>query len=105
MVTESGAAMVLDGASKVDVIGDSLEGLLTLVMRTKDSAKEMAVATQQQALAGDQLVMTISDINGVAVQVSRAAEQVEKSVLRLKGIARTMSEITARDHGYDAFRV
>ena len=46
-----------------------------------------------------------ADVPRVAIQVSRAAEQVEKSVLRLKGIARRMSDITARDHGYDAFRV
>lgn len=105
MITERGASIVLEGASKVDLIGESLEELLALVLQTKDAAKEMAVATQQQALAGDQLVMTISDINGVAVQVSRAAEQVEKSVMRLKNIAHTMKELSERNREYEKFKV
>lgn len=104
MITERGAAIVLEGASKVDLIGDSLENLLTMVMRTKDAAKEMAVATRQQALAGEQLVVTISDINGVAMQVSRSAELVEKSALRLKNIAYTLKELSSRNEAYTKFK-
>lgn len=105
MITERGAAIVLEGASRVDLIGDSLENLLSMIMRTKDSAKEMAVATRQQALAGEQLVVTISDINGVAMQVSRSAELVEKSALRLKNIAFTLKELSSRNEAYSNFQI
>ncbi len=105
MITEHGASIVLEGASTVEMIGGILEDLLVLVMRSKDAAKEMAVATQQQALAGDQLVMTISDINGVAVQVSRAAEQVESSAIKLKNISGKLDALMESGRAFSNFTV
>lgn len=105
MITERGASIVLEGASKVELIGDSLENILKLVMRSKDSAKEMAVATRQQAMAGEQLVVTITDINSVAMQVSRSAELVEKSALRLKNIAYTLKELSGRNESHENFKI
>jgi methyl-accepting chemotaxis protein len=105
MTTERGATIVIEGTSKVDLIGESLEGLLKRIEQTKESAKEMAVATQQQALAGEQLVVTISDINSVALQVSRAAEQVEKRALALKNTARTLAALSEKSSFQGKFKV
>lgn len=105
MITERGASIVLEGASKVELIGDSLEKILKLVMTSKDAAKEMAVATRQQAMAGEQLVVTITDINSVAMQVSRSAELVEKSALRLKNIAYTLKELSSRNESHGNFKI
>ena len=78
------------GSERVDKIGESLEGILSLVGETKESTKEITVATQQQAAAGEQLVLTVTDINDVAAQVNQSAEQVEKAVIRLKDLARNL---------------
>jgi len=97
LATEKGTAIVMEGADKVDEIGDSLEGILSLVRQTKESSKEITVATQQQARAGEQMVLTITDINDVAVQVNRSAEQVEKAVIRLKDLARRLKDLAAEN--------
>jgi len=97
LATEKGTAIVMEGADRVDEIGESLEGILSLVRQTKESSKEITVATQQQARAGEQMVLTITDINDVAVQVNRSAEQVEKAVIRLKDLARRLKDLAAEN--------
>jgi methyl-accepting chemotaxis protein len=105
MATEKGSATVIEGAGRVDKIGESLDGVLSLVRQTKESTKEITVATQQQATAGEQLVLTITDINEVAVQVTRSAEQVEKSVLRLKDLARRLKDLAEENRAARKFVV
>lgn len=105
MATEKGSATVIEGAGRVDKIGESLDGILSLVRQSKESTKEITVATQQQATAGEQLVLTITDINEVAVQVTRSAEQVEKSVLRLKELARRLRELAEENRAARKFVV
>jgi len=105
MATERGTVIVMEGADRVDRIGESLEGILALVRQTKESAKEITIATQQQATAGEQLVLTITDINEVAVQVNRSAEQVEKSVIRLKDLARRLKELAEANRTARKFTV
>ncbi len=97
LATERGTAIVMEGAARVDKIGESLENILSMVRQTKESTKEITVATQQQAMAGEQLVLTITDINDVALQVSRSAEQVEKAVMGLKDLARGLKELAAQN--------
>jgi len=105
MATERGTAIAMEGAGRVDKIGDSLEGILALVRQTKESSREITVATQQQATAGEQLVLTITDINEVAVQVNRSAEQVEKSVIRLKDLARRLKDLAEANRSIRKFTV
>ncbi len=105
LTTERGTASVLAGADRVDQVGESLEGILVLVRQTKESAKEITVATQQQATAGEQLVLTITDINDVAVQVNRSAEQVEKAVAGLQSLARRLKELVRRNLSVCEFHV
>lgn len=105
MITERGANIVLEGTSKVDLIGDTLETLLHRVDQTKEASKEMAIATRQQATAGEQLVITITDINSVAVQVSRAAEKVEKNAMRLKSVAAELKKLTEKNELRNQFKV
>jgi len=105
LTTERGTTIVLDGTSKVDLIGETLDVLLRKVEATRESSKEMAVATQQQALAGEQLVVTITDINSVALQVSRAAEQVEKRALALKTTARELLNLSEKTRSGKRFKV
>ncbi|MBI5017550.1 MAG: methyl-accepting chemotaxis protein [Deltaproteobacteria bacterium] len=105
LATERGTGIVLAGASRVDKIGESLGEILALVRQTKESAREITIATQQQATAGEQLVLTITDINDVAVQVNRSAEQVEKSVLGLKGLARRLKDLAEENRHARKFRV
>ncbi|MBE0617091.1 MAG: HAMP domain-containing protein [Proteobacteria bacterium] len=105
MSTERGTAIAMEGAGRVDKIGESLEGILSLVRQTKESTREITVATQQQATAGEQLVLTITDINEVAVQVNRSAEQVEKSVIRLKDLARKLKELAEANRSIRKFTV
>ncbi|TAL17239.1 methyl-accepting chemotaxis protein [bacterium] len=104
MITERGANIVLEGTSKVDLIGDTLETLLHRVDQTKEASKEMAIATRQQATAGEQLVITITDINSVAVQVSRAAEKVEKNAMRLKSVAAELKKLTEKNELRNQFK-
>ncbi|GAB4265571.1 MAG: hypothetical protein Kow0092_17960 [Deferrisomatales bacterium] len=105
LATEAGTKIVMAGAEKVDKIGESLEGILALVHQTKESTKEITVATQQQATAGEQLVLTITDINDVAIQVNRSAEQVEKAVIRLKDLARKLKELVEENKLAASFQV
>ncbi len=105
LTTERGIATVRSGADRVDQIGESLDNILSLVRRTKESTKEITVATQQQATAGEQLVLTITDINDVAVQVSRSAEQVEKAVIGLKDLARKLKDLAQENLGLQGFSV
>lgn len=105
LTTEQGTAIVMDASQRVDKIGESLEGILALVRQTKESSKEITVATQQQATAGEQMVLTITDINDVAVQVNRLAEQVEKAVIRLKELARKLKELSAANRSTHKFQV
>ncbi len=105
LTTERGTATVRTGADRVDEIGESLDNILALVRQTKESAKEITVATQQQATAGEQLVLTITDINDVAVQVNRAAEQVERSVIGLKELARKLKDLAQENLGVQGFTV
>jgi methyl-accepting chemotaxis protein len=105
LTTETGTGIVLAGSDRVDNIGDGLEGILSLVRQTKESTKEITVATQQQAAAGEQLVLTITDINDVAVQVNRSAEQVEKSVIRLKDLARRLKDLVEENRTARKFTV
>ncbi|MEW6487231.1 MAG: methyl-accepting chemotaxis protein [Thermodesulfobacteriota bacterium] len=105
LATERGTAIVMDGAGRVDKIGESLEGILALVRQTKESTKEITVATQQQATAGEQLVLTITDINEVAVQVNRSAEHVEKAVIRLKELARKLKDLAEANRSIRRFTV
>ncbi len=96
-ISEQGTAIAMEGADRVDKVGESLEGILALVRQTKESTQEITVATQQQASAGEQLVLTITDINDVAIQVNRSAEQVEKAVLRLKGLAQNLKALAEQN--------
>ncbi len=105
LTTEKGTTTVRAGAERVDQIGESLETILELVRQTKESAKEITVATQQQATAGEQLVLTITDINDVAVQVNRSAEQVEKAVISLKELARRLKHLAQENLGAQGFTV
>ena len=105
LTTEKGTAIVMDASGRVDKIGESLEGILALVRQTKESSREITVATQQQATAGEQMVLTITDINDVAIQVNRLAEQVEKSVIRLKDLARKLKDLAAANRSAQKFRV
>lgn len=105
LATERGTSIVMDGAGRVDKIGESLEGILALVRQTKESTKEITVATQQQATAGEQLVLTITDINEVAVQVNRSAENVEKAVIRLKELARKLKDLAEANRALRSFTV
>jgi methyl-accepting chemotaxis protein len=105
LTTEKGTGIVEAGSGRVDKIGESLEGVLFLVRQTKESTKEITVATQQQAAAGEQLVLTITDINDVAVQVNRSAEQVEKSVIRLKDLARRLKDLAEENRTARKFTV
>ncbi|TLN22743.1 methyl-accepting chemotaxis protein [bacterium] len=105
MITERGAGIVLEGTSKVDLIGETLDNLIVRVDQTKEASKEMAIATRQQATAGEQLVITITDINSVAVQVSRAAEKVEKNAMRLKSIAADLKKLTDKGEDKVKFKV
>ncbi len=97
LATEKGSSIAAAGADRVDKIGDSLDRILNLVRQSKESTKEITVAIQQQATAGEQLVLTITDINDVAVQVNRSAEQVEKSVIRLKDLARKLKDLVEQN--------
>ncbi|HSH70229.1 MAG TPA: methyl-accepting chemotaxis protein, partial [Deferrisomatales bacterium] len=105
LTTEKGTGIVMDASDRVDRIGDSLEGILALVRQTKESSREITVATQQQATAGEQMVLTITDINDVAIQVNRLAEQVEKAVIRLKDLARKLKDLAAANRSAQKFRV
>jgi methyl-accepting chemotaxis protein len=105
LTTERGTGIVLAGAARVDKIGESLGEILALVRQTKESAREISIATQQQATAGEQLVLTITDINDVAVQVNRSAEQVEKSVIRLKDLARRLKDLAEQNRQARRFLV
>ncbi|GAB6061326.1 methyl-accepting chemotaxis protein [Deferrisoma palaeochoriense] len=105
LTTEKGTTTARAGAERVDQIGESLETILALVRQTKESAKEITVATQQQATAGEQLVLTITDINDVAVQVNRSAEQVEKAVINLKELARRLKDLAQENLGAQGFTV
>ena len=105
LTTEKGTGIVMEASERVDNIGESLDGILTLVRQTKESSKEITVATQQQATAGEQMVLTITDINDVAIQVNRLAEQVEKAVIRLKDLARTLKDLAAANRSAHKFRV
>jgi methyl-accepting chemotaxis protein len=105
LTTEKGTGIVTDASARVDKIGDSLEGILSLVRQTKESSREITVATQQQATAGEQMVLTITDINDVAIQVNRLAEQVEKAVIRLKDLARKLKDLAAANRSTHKFRV
>jgi methyl-accepting chemotaxis protein len=97
--------MVVAGAERVDHLGENLEGILALVRQTKESTREITVATQQQATAGEQMVLTITDINDVAVQVNRSAEQVEKAVIRLKELARNLKGLVEENRSFRRFNV
>ncbi|PLX45701.1 MAG: hypothetical protein C0609_02455 [Deltaproteobacteria bacterium] len=105
MITERGSDIVREGTSKVDLVGDTLDTLSKRVEMTTESAKEMAIATRQQATAGEQLVLTITDINSVAVQVSRAAEKVEKNAMGLKSISLKLKELRERAQLLDKYRL
>ncbi|RMG95676.1 MAG: hypothetical protein D6708_03065 [Candidatus Dadabacteria bacterium] len=105
LTTEKGTTTARAGAQRVDQIGESLETILELVRQTKESAKEITVATQQQATAGEQLVLTITDINDVAVQVNRSAEKVEKAVINLKELARRLKDLAQENLGVQGFTV
>jgi methyl-accepting chemotaxis protein len=105
LTTEKGTGIVRSGSDRVDNIDTSLEGILSLVRQTKESTKEINLATQQQAAAGEQMVLTITDINDVAVQVNRSAEQVEKSVIRLKDLARRLKDLVEENRTARKFTV
>jgi len=90
MVTEEGIKAVDHAAVLVDKARDSFGGILESVDETLRASREIALSTQQQTSACEQLADTMNEVRDVALQGAAGSRETEMAVNELSELAEQM---------------
>ena len=84
MATEKSHRKVDEGKELASKTAESLEGIVSQVEETTDSAKQISIATQQQRTASDQVVVSMREMAQVAQQSAEVSRQVRSTIAELQ---------------------
>jgi methyl-accepting chemotaxis protein len=87
MVTEEGLKAVDHAASLVNNVQQSFKGIITMVDETLRASREIALSTQQQTSACDQLAETMNEVRDVSLQTVSGLRDTEAAIGELSNLA------------------
>lgn len=87
MVTEEGLKAVDHAAHLVEDVQHSFKGIMTMVDETLRASKEIALSTQQQTSACEQLAGTMSEVRDVSLQTVTGLRETELAIVELSNLA------------------
>ncbi len=93
MSTEEEIKKVDEGVELAQMTGESLAGVLDMIERTTEAAKEISIATQQQRTASDQVVTAMKEVASVATQTANGSREVATAAEQLAQIAKDAAQV------------
>jgi methyl-accepting chemotaxis protein-like sensor len=87
MVTEEGLKAVDHAAFLVENVRHSFKGIMTMVDETLRASKEIALSTQQQTSACEQLADTMNEVRDVSLQTVSGLRETEAAIGELSSLA------------------
>jgi len=87
MVTEEGLKAVDHASALVEKVQHSFGSILSMVDETLRASKEIALSTQQQTSACEQLAETMNEVRDVAQQAAAGSRETEMAVNELSDLA------------------
>ena len=97
MVTEEGTKAVDSASGLVDKVQFSFSSIMGSVQETSRTAKEIALSTQQQTSACEQMAETMSEVRDVAQQVALSANETERAIAEILELAESLRDITEQE--------
>ncbi|MFC1959981.1 methyl-accepting chemotaxis protein [Chloroflexota bacterium] len=96
MVTEEGSKGADSGVTLVNVAGESIQNLTTMIEQSAQAAEQIAASTSQQINGMSQLLAAMNSIKQATNQTAASTRQAEKSAQDLNDMARQMEDVVAR---------
>jgi len=87
MVTEEGLKAVDHASAQVEKVRHSFGSILSMVDETLRASREIALSTQQQTSACEQLAETMNEVRDVALQAASGSRETELAVGELSQLA------------------
>lgn len=95
LVSSSGitTTRISEGVQHTETTADGLREILDAAVRTTDEAKQIALATQAQQLANEQILQALKEISNGTKQFVDASNQVSKSANEMKILAEAFQDL------------
>lgn len=93
MSTEEEIKKVDEGVELAQMTGESLTGVLEMIEKTTEAAKEISIATQQQKTASEQVVTAMKEVASVATQTANGSREVASAAEQLSQIAKDAAQV------------
>jgi methyl-accepting chemotaxis protein len=87
IVTEEGLKAVDHASALVENVQHSFGGIMAMVDETLRASREIALSTQQQTSACEQLADTMNEVRDVALQTATGLRETEQAIGELSGLA------------------
>ena len=97
MVTEEGTKAVDAASGLVDKVQHSFASMMGTAEVTSKTAKEIALSTQLQTSACQQMAQTMSEVRDVAQHVALNANETEKAMAEILELASSLREIIEKE--------
>ncbi len=97
MVTEEGTKAVDAASGLVDKVQLSFAALMGTAQETSRTAKEIALSTQQQTSACEQMAETMTEVSDVAQHVALSANETERAIADLLELAERLRVMTEEE--------
>jgi methyl-accepting chemotaxis protein len=90
MATESSAKAVDAGARQLTDVAVAFRQITDLVVTTNDASREIELSTKQQATAGEQVRIAVSDVAQTTRETEASTEQTLQTASQLAGLSRDL---------------
>ena len=70
-----------------------------MVVETNRAAKEIALSTQQQTSACEQMALTMAEVRDVAQQVASSAKETDLAISGIMELSASLQSLTDKDGG------
>jgi methyl-accepting chemotaxis protein len=97
MVTEEGTKAVDTASQLVDKVQFSFASLMRTAGETSRTAKEIALSTEQQMAACEQMAETMAGVSDVAQHVALSATETEQAVIEILELADRLKALTEKE--------
>jgi len=87
MVTEEGLKAVDHASALVENVQNSFGGIMAMIDETLRASREIALSTQQQTSACEQLADTMNEVRDVALQTTAGLRETEQAIVELSKLA------------------
>lgn len=94
MAMEEGTKSVEEGVNLINLAGDSLSEIISLVSQTTELSREISLSTDQQTRGNEQVSFAMSNLSQAVKQTELSARQTASSAQELSELARELKNTT-----------